>query len=441
MTATLGGLAPRFDIRPLDPTSVGSSATAGRPFDAGRVRDDAAEWALDDFAARAGAVARDDPAAFSAILRDAFAGKLSPGEADALAARIAGGGLDRPAVAFVDGATLGGALGAYAAADGGTIYLNEALLSDPATLRQVVAQEMGHYLDAVLGGPDAAGDEGRAFAMALDKGAPLSAEERALAAAVPDHGVIEVGGRAVAVEFALPAIAIWLGQGALQTAPDVLIGTITQQLTGVPYTWVDRLVDFGLNLVPGAGQLDTAKKLAKLGEAVDTIVDATRLASKLPTGIANKADAAARTIAREWETFQGHVASGNFERAGQSWGSLIGRIREMQVASRLADDGNTLVDFGASFRRGNRPIEIDVVFRTPAGQAIAGEVKTGADVMVRRGSDNFQRNLDKFIDKRDFVRERYGAEFRVYVDDVSPDMERALRDAGIGVVRNGDLLR
>jgi hypothetical protein len=399
--------------------------------------------ALSGFMDRAQAIAIEQPARFTAILRDTFGDKLTPGAAAALTSRIAAGDLPRPAVRFVDGDVLGGALGAYSPAEGGVIFLNAALRSDPAALRHVMAQEMGHHLDAVLGGPDTRGDEGRAFAMALDKGAPLSPAEKALASAVPDHGVIEVGGRRVAVEFALPAIAIWLGQGALQTAPDILIGEIMEQLTGVPYTWIDKAIDFGANLLPGVGQVDTTRKLAKLGEAIDDVVRATRLADRLPTAITGKADAAARTIAREWDTFRGHVASGNFERAGQSWGSLIGRVREMQVASRISESGGTLIDFGATFRQGARQFEIDVVFRDANGRMVAGEVKTGGDVRASIGSDRFQRTLDRFVEQRNAVRAQYGAdtEFRVYADDISRDMASALSDAGIPVVRNPDLLR
>lgn len=402
-------------------------------------RGDAAA-AVDAFRDDARGLATAQPAVFSAILRQTFGDKLSPGAADDLTRMVAAGDLPMPAtVRFVDDATLNGALGAYAAEGGGTIFLNASLRSDPATLRDVLAQEMGHHLDAHLGGPDMAGDEGRAFAMALAKGAPLSSAELAAAHAVPDTGVIRVDGRDVAVEFALPAVLIWLGQGAVQTVPDALIGAILQQLTGVPYTWVDKLVDFGLNLIPGAGQLDTAKKLAKVGEAIDRIVDAARLTEKLPRGLVGRADALTRRIGDDWAAFQKQVGAGDFSKAATTWGALIGKIREMQVASKVVDNGATLQDIGKKIKVPGGNVEIDLIFQQ-GGRKFFGEVKTGSDVMLREGSDKFQKTVDKFIQKRDLARAD-GAGFRVFADDISPDMARALKEAGIDVVRNGDLLR
>lgn len=405
----------------------------------GAVRGDgaAAAGAFRDDAQR---LATEQPAVFAAILRQTYGDKLSPGDAADLTQRVAAGDIPMPAsVRFVDSGTLNGALGAYSAEGGGTVFLDAKLASDPATLAQVLAQEIGHHLDAHLGGPDTAGDEGRAFAMALGKGAPLSPNELAAAHAVPDTGTIRVDGKEVAVEFALPAILIWLGQGAVQTVPDALIGAILQQLTGVPYTWVDKLVDFGMNLIPGAGQLDTAKKLAKVGEAIDKIVDAARLADKLPKGLVGRADALTRRIGEDWAAFQKQVGEGDFSRAATTWGALIGKIREMQVASKVVDNGATLVDIGKKIKVPGGNVEIDLIFEQ-GGRKFFGEVKTGSDVMLREGSDKFQKTVDKFIQKRDLAQAE-GAGFRVFADDISPDMARALKDAGIDVVRNGDLLR
>jgi hypothetical protein len=218
-----------------------------------------AQAAIKDFQAQAQQLATRDPAAFAKLLDQSFGSKIDAGTRAQLTEMAKAGNLPTPAqVRFVGDDVLGGALGAYSAANGGTIFLNESLKNDPASLKAVMAQEMGHHLDAVIGGADTKGDEGRVFAAGLEKGGPLNASELAAASAVNDKGTIMVDGKPVQVEFALPAILIWLGQGAAQTAPDLLIGAILQQLTGVPYTLLDKAIDFGLNLIPGAGQLDTA---------------------------------------------------------------------------------------------------------------------------------------------------------------------------------------
>lgn len=399
-----------------------------------------AQAAVKEFQTQAQQLATRDPAAFAKLLDQSFGTKLDANTRAQLTEMAKAGQLPTPAqMRFVGDDVLGGALGAYSAANGGTIFLNESLKNDPASLKAVMAQEMGHHLDAVIGGPDTKGDEGRVFASGLEKGGPLSASELATASAVNDKGTIMVDGKPVQVEFALPAILIWLGQGAAQTVPDALIGTILAQLTGVPYGWLDRAIDFGLNLIPGVGQLDTAKKLAKVGEAIDKIIDTARLAEKLPRGLVGRADAAANAIRTTWGQFQDQVLSGNITQAGTTWGKLIGQIREVQVVGKIADRGAVIEDIGKKFKvpGGNR--EFDVIFRE-GSEKVFGEVKTGGVMTLGRGSDRFQRTVDNFVAQRDFAASQ-GAGFRVYADDISADMRQALESRGIGVILNGDLLR
>lgn len=428
--------------------AVRSDRSAGVELSAGlsigtassRPADPIAAGVAADFQAQAQALTMRDPAAFAAILDQAFGGKLDAATSRTLTDLARAGELPVPAdIRFVGSDVLGGALGAYSADGGGTIYLDDSLRADPAALAAVVAQEIGHHLDAALGGPDTPGDEGRLFAAGLAAGGPLAPQALAAAAAVNDRGTITVDGRAVNVEFALPAVLIWLGQGAAQTVPDAIIGTILAQLTGIPYTWVDRLVDFGLNLIPGAGQADTARKLGKIGEAIDSILDAARLAEKLPRGVVGQADALANNVRRSWGQFQEQVLDGDFTRAGTTWGALIGQIREIQVAGRIADTGGTLEAVGQTFRIAGGRREFDVIFRDGT-QRVFAEVKTGNATTLNRGSSSFQRTLDNFIAQRDFAASQ-GASYRLYADDFSADMRTALRTAGIDAVPSATILR
>ena len=397
---------------------------------------------VEAFLDRAQDLATDQPETFARILGQAYGDKLSPQAAADLTRAAANRDLPLPAeIRFVDPAVLQGADGAYSASDGGTVFLSEALRDNPARLSAVLAQEIGHHFDAVLGGADAAGDEGRAFAMGLDKGAPLEAGELALARAITDRGTITVDGQELEVEFAIPAVIIWLGEGAAQTAPDVLIGEILEQLTGVPYGFGDAALDFLLNLIPGAGEAATLKKIAKLSDAIDTIIDGARLADRLPAGVVGKADAMARGIREAFDNFIDAFKGGNLDRAASHWGELIGKVREMQVAGRIADTGGELVDVNRTIRLANGGTrEFDVLFRE-GGALMVAEVKTGARMMDRAGSSSFQRTVDNFVAARDAAADQLGAGYRVFVDDISDDMLEALQSRGIEVIRNGEFLR
>ncbi len=146
--------------------------------------------------------AQKDPAGFRLALRAAFGDKASPAQIDQLLDLALLGKLPMPSnIQFVEAGSLGsGALGAYDANNGGSLYLDRSLLSDPSKLQSVFNEEMGHHLDALLGGADAAGDEGAVFSRTLESGT-LSQRELTALKSEDDHGYIDVNGKQVAVEF------------------------------------------------------------------------------------------------------------------------------------------------------------------------------------------------------------------------------------------------
>ena len=160
---------------------------------------------------------RSDPRAWRRALGLAFGGKAAPAELDALARAGESGDLPLPArVRFLSSHEFAGhERGAYAGGEGGTVYLDERLLADPAALERVFAEEVGHHLDAVLGGPDARGDEGAIFAEALlgraagrtrgaggaDRPGETRSERLERLRTENDHGTLTVDGRQIAVEF------------------------------------------------------------------------------------------------------------------------------------------------------------------------------------------------------------------------------------------------
>ncbi|MFV0383882.1 hypothetical protein [Paracoccus sp. (in: a-proteobacteria)] len=394
--------------------------------------------AADRFQSRAQNLSTEQPEVFSEILTQAYGDKQGNGT---LAGAAANGDLPMPAeVRFVDPDVLNGGEGAYSAENGGTVYLSEDLRNDPARLDAVFAQEVGHHFDAVLGGPDSVGDEGRAFAMGLEKGRALTPDELARAQSITDKGTITVDGKEVEVEFALPAILVWLGEGAAQTVGDAALGEIMEQLTGAEYGFWDGVLDFGLNLIPGAGEASTAKKLKKLTEAVDTIIDGVKLADKLPKGLKGKVEPLQKEIKEHFDAFVDAVKSGNAGKAGEKWGETIGKLRELQVAGRIADNGGELLDINKKIKIKGGDREFDVFFKE-GNKKVVGEVKTGKRMTDSAGAKNFDKTVQNFVKARDAAKKELDADYRVYVDDISDDMLKALKDEGIEVVRNKDFLK
>ena len=151
-----------------------------------------------------------DTAAFAALLKQAFGDHYDAAKAEGIRQQTLAGDFSwMPKVQLASASQLkdtsgaqgeGVAMGCYSAGDD-TIYLNRDLLaSDPAQAEKILAEEMGHALDARLNTSDAAGDEGDIFSK-LVHGETLSAGQLAEMKADNDHGVIEINGKKTEVEY------------------------------------------------------------------------------------------------------------------------------------------------------------------------------------------------------------------------------------------------
>lgn len=107
-----------------------------------------------------------------------------------------------PPVEFVSSAEIGGANGAFAAATD-TIYLSRELLTEnganPATVADVLLEEIGHSVDARLNITDAPGDEGAIFG-AIVQGKTLEPQELLKLKAKDDSGTAIISGINLPVE-------------------------------------------------------------------------------------------------------------------------------------------------------------------------------------------------------------------------------------------------
>ena len=105
-----------------------------------------------------------------------------------------------PQFKVISSSILGGANGAYATSTN-TIYVSDIFwkIASPTSLKALLLEEIGHYVDARINRKDSAGDEGAIFA-ALVQGETLDANTLKTLKAENDHGTITVNGQVIQVE-------------------------------------------------------------------------------------------------------------------------------------------------------------------------------------------------------------------------------------------------
>ncbi len=95
-----------------------------------------------------------------------------------------------------------GIFGAYSSSIN-KIYISQALIDsgDATTLKAVLLEEIGHFIDAQINSSDTPGDEGQLFS-ALVRGEVLTEEQIAAIREENDAATITVDGQAISVEMA-----------------------------------------------------------------------------------------------------------------------------------------------------------------------------------------------------------------------------------------------
>ncbi|MCZ8247968.1 VCBS repeat-containing protein, partial [Microcystis sp. LE19-195.1E] len=98
-----------------------------------------------------------------------------------------------------------GIFGAYSSSTN-KIYISQALIDsgDATTLKAVLLEEIGHFIDAQINSSDTPGDEGQLFS-ALVRGEVLTEEQIAAIREENDAATITVDGQAISVEMAFSA--------------------------------------------------------------------------------------------------------------------------------------------------------------------------------------------------------------------------------------------
>ena len=108
-----------------------------------------------------------------------------------------------PSVVVLAGTAMPSAAGAYAIATN-TIYLNADWLRHAGAeqVLDVLNEELGHYLDALLNGSDTPGDEGELFALLLHGHGSSSEEQQQALLLEDDRGFVRSGAQELLVEQA-----------------------------------------------------------------------------------------------------------------------------------------------------------------------------------------------------------------------------------------------
>ena len=187
-----------------------------------------------------------DPAAFREFMSDVFGPGHDAAKAEELRKRALDGDFAwLPKVQRVDASVLGGANGAYNAAEG-VVYINRDL--DSATAASTFVEEAGHHIDAQINTVDTAGDEGEMFRRLL-AGEKLSASQIADIRAEDDKGVIEVDGKMVEVEFWNPFKAVAKAVKGVAKAVASVAKGVARSVTNVVKGVVEGATGFAKNLL------------------------------------------------------------------------------------------------------------------------------------------------------------------------------------------------
>jgi hypothetical protein len=212
-------------VAQLSPAQRGEFARAitGEPL----VRD-----AITTFRTEVQAIAVHNPPQLKAIVEQVFGNKLSSAGVINLIDQLARGAADEiRSIVITTAQALDGAPAAYHAGDGGTAFVNEQWLANPETLRIVGAQLAAAHVDANL--PEAAMPSPRdsaLFAAGIERGAPLSGDEQAVATSVASSGSVAHDGTVLTATLIMPSYFLWLLHSRERRAPKGAIEQIWEQL-------------------------------------------------------------------------------------------------------------------------------------------------------------------------------------------------------------------
>lgn len=304
-----------------------------------------------------GALAQ-DKAQFHDTMRSIFGEGYDARKAESYRQQALAGNYDwLPPVKWVGSDVLGGAHGAYDS-ESGTVFLDRALMGNPALAASTYVEEAGHHLDAKLNTVDSRGDEGELFRRVLS-GEKLTQAQVAEIRGENDKGIIHVGGKAVEVEFWNPFKAIGNAakavgnavSGAAKAVGNAVVNTakgVGNAVVSVGKGVLGAAKTFGSGIGEGVGGFFTNLVKFKVGDALQSLVRGADKAflqapQRLWSGVLDGAE---------------HLVNG----ASHLLGPLGKPVREL--GSRVIDAGRTVMDtvYGAARDVFRTALEVPVGF-------------------------------------------------------------------------------
>lgn len=152
-------------------------------------------------------------------------------------------------------------------------------------------------------------------------------------------------------------------------------------------------------------------------------------------------------LVREAAKLKAEIKSLNLDAAKQTFGRLLGYVREAQVVTKLHGQGAAIEHLGKSIKAGGRQLtDIDIVTRE-GGQLVFTQVKAGNAAMITKDSDSwikFENQAQRTKDAADALKATSGGvapRVRYVVDDITPEAKAHLECLGFVVESAGKFLQ
>jgi hypothetical protein len=233
-------------------------------------------------------LATQEPERFAHMLSQIYGDKLSPEMRQNLTQQAQAGEFPMPPhLRFVEAEVLNGSAAGYSPENGGTVFVSADYRNNPVGLAGILSAEVGHHLDAQLGGPDSPGDEGYLLGTALQQGGELSPEQLEIGRQSQDKSTIQVDGREIEVENAAPLIAgaWWAAKVAADTALDGALDIAIAAISGMPPPGVGAHVGNAIvNAFPVLGEWNTARKATELANVGRRAIQGLNYLRRVPGG-------------------------------------------------------------------------------------------------------------------------------------------------------------
>jgi hypothetical protein len=213
-----------------------------------------------------------------------------------------------------------------------------------------------------------------------------------------------------------PALG-WLGKAAVATTIDAFLDAAIAALLGSPPPGrLDHLINFGSNLIPGAGEAKKLKKIAKLAEAIDKGIDVARALEKVPGG-----PALVKELTHHTGKIMEAVKAGDLKGAKGALNTAIGKLREAQVATRLRGEGAEIVQLGLKPKdaAGRVLTDVDVITKQ-AGGLTYNQVKAGNALDMGSGSKSWGEFTTQ-AERTMSAAKQAGASVAYHVDKISDE--------------------